>query len=380
MENQTIDTQALAVVESSDAVVLRRDPEVVLAEAIKAAQALKKVLDGKPDKVMMNGEQYIENDDWQTIGHFYAISAKIIDTRPVQFGDVSGFEAIAAAITRDGREIGRATAMCLNDEEKWSDRPKYEWHYVMKNGDVLNEHAAEARGTKDWIWESKDGGGQRPKKQKVQVGTAKVPTFQLLSMAQTRASSKVLRMVLGFVPVLAGFKSTPAEELDGATERVPNRPQAQQAHQPDAPARRTEPPVQAQPRTSQQTVQTPAVASAADADLRDEPDGEPIDGEDASPDGPQGDGWVLLKSVIDKKIPYGAMHKKAGQDFTKWTVTDQHDMAYTTIFSRWGNKAKKCLAMGTAVQIQSGAVNRFHEREILNIKAKGDADPDEASA
>jgi hypothetical protein len=37
-------------------------------------------------------------------------------------------------------------------------------------------------------------------------------------MAQTRASSKVLASVLRFVPVLAGFKPTPADELDEAEQ------------------------------------------------------------------------------------------------------------------------------------------------------------------
>ncbi len=217
---------------TSDALVLQRDPNDMLAEATKAAKALMAVMASKPDKVMMNGHQYIENEDWQTIGHFYGATAQIESDHFVEFGDVKGWEATAILVSRDGRTLGRATAMCLNDEEKWSSRAKYEWHYVMKDGAILNEEDARRRGNSAMVWEE-GGGKSRPKKQKVEVGVVAVPMFQLRSMAQTRASSKVHRTVLAFVPVLAGFSPTPAEELPDA-ERVPNASAPQPAAAPAA--------------------------------------------------------------------------------------------------------------------------------------------------
>ena len=50
---------------------LEREPEIVLAEASRAAIALKSVLDDKPNKVMMGGQQYLEYEDWCTVGRFY---------------------------------------------------------------------------------------------------------------------------------------------------------------------------------------------------------------------------------------------------------------------------------------------------------------------
>jgi hypothetical protein len=44
-----------------------------------------------------------------------------------------------------------------------------------------------------------------------------VPLYQLASMAQTRANAKVMRNVLSWVAVLAGYKPTPAEEMQDAT-------------------------------------------------------------------------------------------------------------------------------------------------------------------
>jgi hypothetical protein len=222
-------TMDLARVESpvSDALVLQREPALVLAEARKAAQALMAVMAQKPKKVMMNGEQYIENEDWLTIGHFYGVTAKIESDKFVEFGDVKGWEATAVLVARDGRELGRATAMCLNDEEKWSNRPKKEWAYCLgKEEDCsLHGHSVEDPGPNFLIWVPRPGKSAAPKRARVVTGEEKVPMFQLRSMAQTRASSRVHASVLRFVPVLAGFKGTPAEEMSDA-ERVDNTPQS----------------------------------------------------------------------------------------------------------------------------------------------------------
>ena len=143
---------------------ISRPPAVVLQEAKKAADALRDVIANKKRPVIFNGEQYLEFEDWQTIGRFYGVTVKIAATRPVNFGDVIGFEAEAIVLhTGSGREVSRAEAMCLNDERNWKDKP----------------------------------------------------LFQLRSMAQTRAGSKALRNVLAWVVVLAGYKPTPAEEMDG---------------------------------------------------------------------------------------------------------------------------------------------------------------------
>ena len=203
--------------------VTRRDPAVVLEEARKAAIAIKSVIDAKPDKVMMNGQTYLEFEDWQTLGRFYGLSVEIEGTKPVEFGGVHGWEASAVVkMVATGETISRAEAMCLNDEEKWRARPKYEWQYVLKDGSTQ----ADDPGREHIVWEERrDGKGKAPKKKKVLVGEEAVPMFQLRSMAQTRAGAKAFRNVLSWVVVLAGYKPTPAEELDGmGAERVANTP------------------------------------------------------------------------------------------------------------------------------------------------------------
>lgn len=158
-------TEALAVYqpEVQEGLAITRAPEVVLSEAKRAAAALGDVIRGKAKPVIFNGEQYLEFEDWQTVGRFYGVTAKVVSTASVTFGDVIGFEARAVVVRQDGAEISAADSMCLNDEPNWKDKP----------------------------------------------------LFQLRSMAQTRACSKALRNVLAWVVVLAGYKPTPAEEMDG---------------------------------------------------------------------------------------------------------------------------------------------------------------------
>lgn len=167
---------------------LWRAPETVLAEAKQAAQSLQKILAGKDKKVMFNGEQYLELEDWETLGHFYGYSTKIESTNFVQFGDVIGYEASALLVNEHtGIVVGRAESMCLTDEENWGSVPVYEW----KN------------------------------REKVKIGEKPKPLFQLRSMAQTRASAKAFRHKLAWVAVLAGYKPTPAEEVSEDT--LPNQ-------------------------------------------------------------------------------------------------------------------------------------------------------------
>ncbi len=182
---------------------IARDPEAILSEAKKAAECLVKVVELKKNKVVFNNEQYLEFEDWQTVAKFYGITAQVTQVTFVDYGGVKGFEAGADAIGPDGRILSHAESLCLNDEDNWSTRAKYE--YV---------HDLDADGNKIWISAKGDKKGYY-KGQKKKVGEVPVPLFQLKSMAQTRACAKVLRNILAWVVVLAGYKPTVAEEMMG---------------------------------------------------------------------------------------------------------------------------------------------------------------------
>jgi hypothetical protein len=183
-------------------------PENAIKQASQAASAIMGVIESKPKVITFNAEIYFENEDWVFIGKFYGVTVRIVTDRYVEFGTAKGFEAEAEAVlSSTGQVVGRAFMMCLDDEENWGAVPKYEWKDVL-----------DAEGKK--IWEEKIIKGKKknlPKSEKVKVGEVKKPLFQLRSMAQTRASSKVLSMVFKFIPVLASkggrkVSSTPADE------------------------------------------------------------------------------------------------------------------------------------------------------------------------
>jgi hypothetical protein len=154
-----------ALVPTEHSLSIQRAPEVVLEEARRAAKALADVLAAKPKKIIINDQQYLQFEDWQTLGRFYGVTAAARTTEYVEFGNTTGFAATAEAllvVNGQSIKISAAEAMCLNDEWKWQDKPLY----------------------------------------------------QLKSMAQTRACAKALRNVLAWVVVLAGYQPTPAEEMD----------------------------------------------------------------------------------------------------------------------------------------------------------------------
>ena len=131
------------------------------------AQASSKIL---MDVVEQNGwsmalggkKKHLMFEAWQTVGKYYGYTVKTGEANYVEYGEVKGFEAKAWVIdNKTGIEIGGAEAACLSDEPNWKNKP----------------------------------------------------LFQQKSMAQTRAGSKALRQILGFVVALAGYSPTPAEEM-----------------------------------------------------------------------------------------------------------------------------------------------------------------------
>lgn len=151
-------------------VVIREDTQLAaqetpfqsLEQAQIAAKALMTVVNNKKKPIIVNGEQYLEYEDWQTVGQFFRYSVRTGSAEYIEINGVPGARARADLIDmRSGLVIGGAEAVCLKDEATWGNKP----------------------------W------------------------FQLASMAQTRAGAKAFRNRLSWVVVLAGYKPTPAEEI-----------------------------------------------------------------------------------------------------------------------------------------------------------------------
>ena len=104
-----------------------RPPEVVLAEAQRAAKALTDVISRKKRPFIIRGEQYLEYEDWQTVGKFYGLSAKTCDAIPCEIDGVRGVKAEAEIVdVRTGIAVGHAEAYCLRDEEQWKEKPYFQ--------------------------------------------------------------------------------------------------------------------------------------------------------------------------------------------------------------------------------------------------------------
>src|SRR5262245_8034703 len=88
---------------------VRESPTDTLGRAQQAAKALQTVITQKARPVIINGQQYLEYEDWQTVGRFYGITAKALSSEPVVIAGVAGFKAVAVAV-HDGRDISAAEA------------------------------------------------------------------------------------------------------------------------------------------------------------------------------------------------------------------------------------------------------------------------------
>lgn len=164
------ESTAVAVIEEEQVktLVLEGDPEQQLEFARKAAKALMSVVGQKPKKVVINGKQFLEFGDWQTLARFFGATVATDWTKPImRDGKVIGYEA-KSVVMHKGEIISSAEGMCTIDEAKWSNRDEY----------------------------------------------------AVRSMAQTRTGAKALRNAFGWVAELAGYSGTPAEEMDGIVGRT----------------------------------------------------------------------------------------------------------------------------------------------------------------
>jgi hypothetical protein len=133
------------------------DPEVVIERAVAVATPLANLIKKQKLFTPIQGKAFVRVEGWSLLGNLVGVFAVCVWTRKLE----NGWEARVEARTKYGEVVGAAEAMCLRSEKSWAQRDEY----------------------------------------------------ALRSMAQTRATSKALRQPLGFVMQLAGFETTPAEEI-----------------------------------------------------------------------------------------------------------------------------------------------------------------------
>ncbi len=133
------------------------DPSAVVERAAKVATALQDIIDKKQLFKSIGGKKHVLVEGWTCLGSMLGVFPRTAWTKPLE----NGWEARVEVVNLQGAVISAAEASCTRDEANWGKRDDY----------------------------------------------------ALRSMAQTRATSKALRMPLGFIAVLAGYSGTPAEEM-----------------------------------------------------------------------------------------------------------------------------------------------------------------------
>ncbi len=149
----------LAVYEPRQQVTLfgTTDPTAVIEAATLAAAPLADVIRKQGLIVKIGQGEHVLVDGWTLLGSMLGVFPIVVSTTQLE----NGWEATVEARTLAGAVVGRGDSMCLRSEQRW----------------------------------------------------ARADEYAIRSMAQTRATSRALKGPLGFVMKLAGFESTPAEEM-----------------------------------------------------------------------------------------------------------------------------------------------------------------------
>lgn len=147
------------------------NPAAVIERAAAIAGPLGRLIRDQHLYSTIGGREHVRVEGWTLLGSMLGVFPVCVWSRKL---NGEGWEARVEARTRDGAIIGAAEASCLRSERNWKDRDDY----------------------------------------------------ALRSMAQTRATSKALRLPLGFVIALAGYDPTPEEEMPQDASKSGRTPSA----------------------------------------------------------------------------------------------------------------------------------------------------------
>ena len=156
---------AIEVYQTASLGALEIPMEQIIEKATEIATALSKIIEDKELFTIVRGGKHVHVEGWETLGALTGIMAREapqgVKTIP------GGYQAHVELVrTRDGLVIGGASAVCTTEEKNWQSKPSY----------------------------------------------------QLYSMALTRAVGKAYRISLSWVMTLAGYEVCPWEEMSGVVD------------------------------------------------------------------------------------------------------------------------------------------------------------------
>ena len=152
----------------TNAKVIRAEVGDIFTRRKEVARAIEKFVRAQPDlKIKIEKEDYAKAPVWTFCAACFGVTIMVTLSEELLTDDRQemGYHAIANAIDANGRVISTADAACMCSESDWAGKP----------------------------------------------------SFQLRSMSETRAATKVCSLLYKDVMVLAGFSPTPAEEMNGAS-------------------------------------------------------------------------------------------------------------------------------------------------------------------
>ena len=153
------ETKEIVVSESVQlGTVQASSPQNVIERAETVATPLADLINRKRLYTVIGNKKYVQVDGWATLGAMLGVLPRETKSQKME----NGYEAYVELVrTTDGMVIGGASAICTREERNWHNRDEY----------------------------------------------------ALKSMATTRATGKAYRLAFSWIMNLAGYESTPAEEM-----------------------------------------------------------------------------------------------------------------------------------------------------------------------
>jgi hypothetical protein len=169
-----MDGEEKAIVPVGDARLgaLAVEPDQVISRATAIAKPLGQMILDRKLYTEIKGRKYVRVEGWTTLGAMLGVLPREVEVKKLEDGYEAQVELIRAS---DGLVIGRASAICLKSEKRWSTADEY----------------------------------------------------AVRSMAITRATGKAFRLGFSWIIKLAGdYEPTPAEEMDIIEGEVRDAPQS----------------------------------------------------------------------------------------------------------------------------------------------------------
>ena len=179
--SEAVDSSTGEVVAFESAGLARFEGEGGIAAAHSIAKQLDDVVQQRGLAVRIGQGEHLRVEAWCCLASLVGVSPVTDWTRDERHPETGEWEGVKARVevksASSGRVIGAAECGCYRDEPRWANAER---------------HA-------------------------------------VLSMAQTRATSKALGQVLRWIPELAGYSGTPAEEMPAPAAPAPAKPKKPRA-------------------------------------------------------------------------------------------------------------------------------------------------------